>query len=72
MTLLLNFLGSFFAGIAKLFAAYMKGKQDGQTEVKIKNLEADVKAAKRLQNVQVNTDRDAALTRLRKRGRVRD
>jgi len=72
MTLFLNFIGSFFAGVAKLFAVYLKGKQDAQKELEIEDLKAEVQAAKRLQNVKVNATRDAALERLRKLGKVRD
>lgn len=72
MTLFLNFLGSFLAGVAKLFAVYLKGKQDAKKELEIEELKSEVQAAKRLQNVKVTTNRDAALERLRKLGKVRD
>lgn len=72
MTYILSFIGSFLAGVAKLYAAYLQGKKDADKENKIEQLEVEVEAAKRLQNVQINTDRDAALARLRERGRVRD
>lgn len=72
MTLFLNFLGSFLAGVAKLYAAYMQGKKDAKKEQQIEQLESDLEAAKRLQNAKVNTTRDAALERLRKLGKVRD
>lgn len=72
MTIFLNLLGSFFAGVAKLFAVYLKGRKDGEIKAKIDQLEAEVQAAKRLQNVKITTTRDAALERLRKLGKVRD
>lgn len=72
MTLFLNFLGSFLAGVAKLYAAYVQGKKDAQKEHQIEQLKSDLEAAKRLQNAKINTDVDAALKRLHERGRVRD
>ena len=72
MNLILKLISSFLADVAKLFAVYLKGKQDAEREVKIEQLETDLEAAKRLQNVKINTDRDAALERLRKTGNVRD
>ncbi len=40
-------------------------------KVENQNLESEVQKAERLQNVKVNTDRDAALERLRQHGSVR-
>jgi hypothetical protein len=55
-----------------LLIGYAKGYWDrGQAE-KARKLEAEVKALQRLRNVQINTDRDAALDRLRRSGHVRD
>lgn len=55
-----------------VFAAYYKGKMDAKKEIKAKVLEQDNKAMKKLQNVEINTDRDAAIKRLRDLGKVRD
>jgi hypothetical protein len=40
-------------------------------KVENQNLESEVQKAERLQNVKVNTDRDAALDRLREHNQVR-
>lgn len=55
-----------------VFAAYYKGKLDAKKEIKAENLQKDNEALKRLQDVQTNTDRDAAIERLRRLGKVRD
>ena len=72
MMVIINLIGSFFANIAKLFVVYLKGKKDAEVQIKLENLESELQAAKRLQNVKINTTRDAALERLRKHGKVRD
>lgn len=72
MNYILTLIGSFFAGVAKLYAAYLQGRKDEEQKQKIEQLEVEVEAAKRLQNVKINTDVDAAIKRLRERGRVRD
>lgn len=72
MMVIINLIGSFFADIAKSFAMYLKGKKDAEVQIKLENLESELQAAKRLQNVKINTTRDAALERLRKHGKVRD
>lgn len=48
-----------------------QGSRIGKQKLENKNLEAEVQKAERLQNVEVNTDRDAALERLREYGSVR-
>lgn len=52
----------------------VKGQSEkiGKQEIENKNLEAEVQKAERLQNVEINTDRDAALKRLKNTGRLRD
>lgn len=72
MTWLTGILGSFFANVLKFFAAYYKGKIDAYKEVEVETLKKDLEAVKQLQNVKINTTRDAALERLRKHGKVRD
>ena len=72
MTWLISFIATFFSNLAKGYIAYLKGKADAEQEQKIEQLEADVEAAKRLQNVKESTTRDAALERLQRMGKVRD
>lgn len=72
MSWFIGLIASFFSNLAKGYAIYLKGKVDAKKDLKIEQLEADVEAAKRLQNVKENTTRDAALERLRKHGKVRD
>ena len=56
---------------ALLLVVKAMGNKISKQKVQNQNLEAEVKKAERLQNVQINTDRDAALDRLRKHGEVR-
>lgn len=72
MSWLFQALGGFFASFLKSVAIYYKGQMDARKDVQIESLKEDVKAAKKLQDVKINTDRDAALERLRKHGKVRD
>ncbi len=72
MTWFISFIATFFSNLAKGYIAYLKGKADAKQEQKIEQLEADVEAAKRLQNVKESTTRDAALERLQRMGKVRD
>ncbi len=72
MTWFITFIATFFSNLFKGYAVYLKGKVDGKQEVKIEQLEADLEAAERLQNVQTTSDRDVALAKLRERGKVRD
>ncbi len=56
---------------ALLLVVKGQSKKIGRQEVEKQNLEAEVQKAERLQNVEINTDRDAALERLRDHGSVR-
>lgn len=59
-------------GAITFTVGYAKGYFDrGKTEKEI-DLEAEVAALKRLNNVKSSTDRDAALARMRKKGRLRE
>jgi ribosomal protein L21 len=61
------------AGAFGVLLLVVKGQSNkiGKQKLEKKNLESEVQKAERLQNVQINTDRDAALERLRKHGNVR-
>jgi hypothetical protein len=72
MTWFIGLITSFFSNLAKGYAVYLKGKADAKKDFKIEQLEADVAAAKRLQNVKETTTRESALERLRRLGKVRD
>lgn len=72
MNWLFQAIGGFFANILKSVAIYYKGQIDAHKDIQVETLKQEVKAAKKLQNVKVNTARDAALERLRKLGKVRD
>jgi len=57
-------------GVLLLVAKAQKSKIEKQ-KLDNRNLEAEVQKAERLQDVKINTDRDAALERLREHGSVR-
>lgn len=57
-------------GVLLLVVKGQRGKIEKQ-KLDNRNLEAEVQKAERLQNVEINTDRDAALSRLREHGSVR-
>lgn len=57
-------------GVLALVVKTMAGTI-GRQKMKNKTLEAEVKKAERIQNVEVNTNRDDALDRLSKHGSVR-
>lgn len=61
------------AGAFGVLLLVVKGqsKKIGKQEIENKNLESEIQKAERLQNVEINTDRDAALKRLREHGSVR-
>lgn len=58
-------------GVFGAFLIYVKGKRDQKQQEKVQDLQEDLETIKRIQNVKVNTDRDAALKRLRESGKVR-
>ncbi len=60
-----------FLGALGALALYRKGKTDKAKEIETEELQEDLETVKRIQNVEINTDRDAALERLRKSGHVR-
>lgn len=75
MTVILTLLAKFWKPISLFLGGlglYGKGWLDKRKSDKIKDLKAEVKANERLRNVKTNTDRDAALARLRKSGNVRE
>lgn len=59
------------AGVFGVFLIYVKGKKDQKKDNKIEELQEDLETVKRIQNVKVNTDRNAALDRLSDGGHVR-
>lgn len=60
------------AGAFGVFLLYAKGRQDQKKYQKLEELQEDLETVKRIQNVKVNTDRDAAAERLRQGGHLRD
>ena len=75
LKILLTLLAEFWKPISLFLGGlglYGKGWLDKRKSDKIKDLEAEVDANERLRNVKTNTDRDAALERLRKSGHVRE
>jgi hypothetical protein len=67
----LKFWKPISVGVA-LLGLYYKGRKDQEISDFNKQIQEDLETMKRLHNVQVNTDRDSALSRLRKSGNVRD
>jgi hypothetical protein len=70
-----NFWNSFreiISLVGTAILSYFTGKSVAEKEGQIKDLEDALEGAKRVQEVPLNTDRDAALERLRKSGHVRD
>jgi len=61
------------AGAFGVLLLIVKGQSNkiGKQKLENKNLEAEVQKAERLQDVQINTDRDAALGRLSEHGSIR-
>jgi len=71
INLLLKFWKPISVGLATL-GIYLKGRRDQKVRDNYNQIQQDLETMKRLQNVQVNTDRDSALSRLRKSKGVRD
>jgi hypothetical protein len=74
MQILIDLLLKFWKPVSLFlggFATYGKGYYDRWKAEKHKKIVSELEAHKRLKNVKTNTDRDAALQRLRKSGHVR-
>jgi Flp pilus assembly protein TadB len=56
---------------ALLLVVKAMGNKISKQKVENQNLESEVQKAERLQNVEVNTNRDDAIARLREHGQVR-
>lgn len=59
------------AGAFGVLAIYAKGRKDQSNKEELKEIQEDLETMKRIQNVEINTDRDASLERLYKSGHVR-
>jgi F0F1-type ATP synthase membrane subunit b/b' len=70
-TLALTLILSLVAGAFGVLVIRARGKEDQKKEEKIQDLQEDLETIKRIQNVEINTDRAAALERLRSSGHVR-
>jgi F0F1-type ATP synthase membrane subunit b/b' len=70
-TLALILILSLVAGAFGVLVIRARGKEDQKKEEKIQDLQEDLETIKRIQNVEINTDRAAALERLRSSGHVR-
>ena len=60
------------SNIFTTYLAYLKGKEDQKKDTKINTLEEELKSSERLRNVQTTTDRNVAIERLRRIGKLRD
>ncbi len=54
-----------------VIAVKLLGKRVQSLKTQNKSLEGEVQRAERIQDVEINTDRDAAIERLRRDGKVR-
>jgi hypothetical protein len=72
---MINKLYSWFAGVAAmigiLFFIFQKGKSEEKQKQATKELKDYKDTRTRIDEVDINTERDAALDRLRKSGKVR-
>ena len=59
------------AGMGVLVGAYFYGKQTQQQKQKVKDLEGYKETREKIDAVEINTDRDAALDRLRDNDQLR-
>ncbi len=66
-------LSPMYALVAGAFGVFLiVVKRLGKKTEENKMLKEEVKRAERIQDVKINTDRDAAIARLRRDGKVRD
>lgn len=75
LKILVTILAEFWKPIALFFShigTFIAGRRSKAKDDKVKKLEAELEAVERLKNVKTNTDRDAALQRLRRSGNVRE
>ena len=80
ITVVMSFLGSkigkLLASIAGILAAvlaiFAAGVRSNKKSTEVKNLKGYIKAQERVNEVEVSTDRDAALKRLRDNAQLRD
>lgn len=59
------------AGAFGALVIYAKWRKDQSNKEELKEIQEDLETIKRIQNVEISTDRDAATERLRKSGHVR-
>jgi hypothetical protein len=62
-------IGVFIFG---LLMAYLKGVSSNKNKEKIEDLQEDLETMKRIKNVEISTTLDAATSRLRANGDLRD
>ena len=72
MSKLGKMISSALAVLALVGAIWLGGRKDAQKDRKIDDLEDFVKRQEDVNEVQINTDRDAALERLRDNNQLRD
>lgn len=65
-------LSDFFKDFLVILLAYLNGLKAQKDAQRIDQLEYDLEGAKRVEDVAISLDRDAALERMRKYSRVRD
>ena len=65
-------ISDFFKDFLVILLAYLNGLKAQKDAQKIDQLEYDLEGAKRVEDVAISSDRDAAVERMRKRNRVRD
>lgn len=73
---LLSKLGKVFASalavLSLVAAIFVAGRKDAKKDRKLSDLQGKVDAQERINETTINTDRDAALERLRKYNNIRD
>ncbi len=73
---LLSKLGKMFASalavLSLVAAIFVAGRKDAKKDRKLSDLQGKVDAQERINETTINTDRDAALERLRKYNNIRD
>lgn len=68
----MKYFSDLFKDFLVILLAYLNGLKAQKDAQKIDQLEYDLESAKRVEDVAISLDRDAALRRLRENNRVRD
>ncbi len=68
----MKYFSDLFKDFLVILLAYLNGLKAQKDAQKIDQLEYDLEGAKRVEDVAISIDRDAAAERMRQRGRLRD